>query len=98
MAKFIQMTVGGATRTYTAENIITVERTTATTTVITYNHAQAGFDTLTLTHATDAAFTYPLNVAGVLTEAILDVHAGLRKPDVYATVTLPVAVSGAVFS
>lgn len=98
MAKFLKITVNSVIRTFTAENIITTERTAATTTVITFNHAQAGFDTLTLTHATDAAYTYPNNVVGILDTAILSVHAGERKPDVYTTVTLPVAVSTAVFS
>jgi hypothetical protein len=95
MAKFLQILVGSATRIYSAENIITTERTAATTTVITYNHAQAGFDILTLTHATDAATT---KVVDLINTGIAQAHKRKSDPDVFIKVTLPVAVSTAVFS
>lgn len=95
MAKFLRIAVGGTVRTYTAENIITTERLTATTTAITFNHAQAAFDVLTLTHASDA--TTPKVVAAV-DNAIQLAHNNKSRPDVFITVALPVAVSTAVFS
>jgi len=95
MAKFLRITVAGTVRTYTAENIITTERLTATTTAITFNHFPTGFKLLTLTHASDAATT---KVVSIIDDAIQLAHNNKSRPDVFITVTLPVAVSGAVFS
>lgn len=97
MARFIQITVGGVVSTFSAENILTVTRTNATTTFIQYNSAQAGFDTLTFVHLTDAATTY---VRDAIVTAILSVHAGNRRNEVYETVVLPtgVTVTSATFT
>ena len=95
MAKFLRILVGGETLTFSAENIIRTQRTAATTTVITYNHAQATADVLTLTHASDAATA---KVVSILDSAIFDLHSNRTRPDCYKVVSLPVAVSTAVLS
>lgn len=95
MAKFIQITVSGTVRTFSAENIITTERTAATTTVITYNHALSEFDVLTLTHSSDAATS---RVVDAVNNAIFATHSGKYSPNSYVKVDLPVDVSTAVFS
>jgi hypothetical protein len=95
MAKFLQITVGGTDTIFSAENVITTARTAATTTTITYNHAQSGFDVLTLTHASDATTS---RVVNAINTALLQAHSGKRTPDVVYPVTLPVAVSGAAFA
>lgn len=95
MAKFIEILVGTTYRRFSAENIITTERTAATTTTITYNHAQATFDVLTLTHTTDASTT---KVVDALNTTIEQVHSPDARPDVVRRVNLPVAVSGVAFA
>lgn len=95
MAKFLKITVGGTDRIFSAENIITTERTAATTTVITYNHAQSGMDVLTLTHSSDAATD---KVVDAVNDAIILAHGNKTKPDVIVKVDLPVAVSGVAYA
>lgn len=82
-------------RIFSAENIINTSRTDAYNTVIKYNHAQAGFDTLTFTHVTDASSTY---VVDSLNNIISDIHSGKRKGEVVSTLTLDVSAATAVFS
>jgi len=95
MAKFLNITVNGTERIFSAENIITTERTAATTTVITYNHQQSGLDVATFTHASDAATD---KVVDLFNDAIIAAHGNKNRPDVIIDVTLPVAISGVVFS
>lgn len=94
MAKFINVTVNAIDRIFSAENVITTERTAATTTVITYNNL-AGYDTCTFTHASDAATS---KVVDAINDAIIAAHGNSKRPDVVIDVVLPVAVSGVVFS
>jgi hypothetical protein len=95
MAKFLKIKVGGVDRLFSAENVITTQRTGATTTVITYNHQQAGFDICTLTHSSDASTA---KVVDAINDAILLAHSNKSRPVVSTEVVLPVAVSGVVFS
>ncbi len=95
MAKFLQITVNGTDRIFSAENIITTERTAATTTVITYNHQQSGFDVCTFTHSSDAATD---KVVDAINNAIIAAHGNKSRPDVIIEVALPVTVSGVAFS
>jgi hypothetical protein len=95
MAKFIKVTVNGTDRIFSAENVITTERTAATTTVITYNHQQSGFDVCTFTHSTDASTD---KVVDAINDAIIAAHGNSKRPDVVIDVDLPVAVSGVAFS
>jgi hypothetical protein len=94
MAKFINVTVNSVDRIFSAENVITTERTAATTTVITYNNI-AGYDTCTFTHASDASTD---KVVDAINDAIIAAHGNSKRPDVVIDVVLPVAVSGVVFS
>lgn len=98
MSKFITTAVGTEPDLLlSAENVLTVTRTDATHTFIQYNSAQAGFDTCTFTHTTDAATT---KVRDAIKAAILGVHSGQNRPNVSQQVVLPtgVTVSGVVFS
>ena len=95
MAKFLNITVNGVERLFSAENVITTERTAATTTVITYNHQQSGLDVCTFTHASDAATS---KVVDAINSALLLAHSNKSKPTIVIEVTLPVAVSGVAFS
>lgn len=94
MAKFINLTVNGTDRIFSAENVITTERTAATTTVITYNNL-TGYTTCTITHASDAATE---KVVNAVNNAIIAAHGNSKRPDVVIDVVLPVAASGVVFS
>ena len=95
MAKFLKITVDGTDRIFSAENIITTERTLATTTVITYNHQQSGFDVCTFTHSSDAATD---KVVDAINNAIVAAHGNKNRPNVVIEVDLPVAVSVVAFS
>lgn len=55
MAKFMIIRVGDVDRLFSAENVITVASTAATTTAITYSTGSASTDILTLTHTDDSA-------------------------------------------
>jgi hypothetical protein len=95
MAKFINVTVNGTDRIFSAENVITTERTAATTTAITYNHQQSGFDVCTFTHSSDASTD---KVVDAINNAIIAAHGNSKRPDVVIDVVLPVEVSGVAFA
>ena len=94
MAKFINVTVNSVDRIFSAENVITTERTAATTTVITYNNV-SGYTTCTFTHASDAATD---KVVDAVNNAVIAAHGNSKRPDVVIDVVLPVAVSGVAFT
>jgi len=96
MAKFLKLQVGTVVRVISAENVITTDHPTNTTTTITYNHAQAGFDVLTLTHTSETV----RSVEAAVNDAILTVQSGSRRPQVFAEVALPegITVSAIAFA
>jgi hypothetical protein len=89
MAKFLKLRVGSVTRVISAENVITTDHPTNTTTTITYNHAQAAFVVLTLTHTPETA----RSVEAAIIDAILTVQSGSRRPQVFAEVSLPTGIT-----
>lgn len=95
MAKFLKINVNGTDRLFSAENIITTQRTGTTTTVITYNHQQAGNDVCTFTHSSDASTA---KVVDAINDALISAHSNQSRPAVVIEVALPVAVSGVAFS
>ncbi len=82
-------------RLFNVENIMYTFRSGDKATVIKYNHAQAGFDTLTFTHKTDANTEY---VVTTLDNMISDIHSGKTYPDVVTTFNPEVTIVTAVFS
>jgi hypothetical protein len=82
-------------RLFNVENIISTQRVDAYNTLIRYNHAQAGFDTLTFTHKTDVNSDYVVNT---LNNMISDVHSGKTYPDVVTTFNPEVTIVTATFS
>lgn len=82
-------------RIFSVENIMYTSRTDAYNTVIKYNHAQAAFDTLTLTHTTDASVEYVVDtIDGLLSQ----IHAGKRAGEVVSSLVPVVKVATVVFS
>jgi len=93
MAKFLTLTVNGATRIFSAENIITCERTAATTTTITYCTGSTSTDILTLTHSTDAGFATGAQVVDAVRSTIIALHDPTQKKVAQLPVTLPTGVT-----
>lgn len=63
-------------RLFSVENIMLTSRTDANNTVITYNHAQAALDTLTITHTSDASGQ---KVVDSINELISEIFSGKRS-------------------
>jgi len=93
MAKFLTLTVGGVPRIFSAENIITCERTAATTTTITYFTGSTSTDVLTLTHSTDAAFAVGARVVDAIQDAIIDLFDPTQKKVGSFPIVLPSGVT-----
>lgn len=82
-------------RIFSAENVMYTSRTDAYNTVIKYNHAPASFDTLTLTHVTDASGEY---VVDTIDNLLSEIHSAKRAGEVVSSLVPDVKVATAVFS
>lgn len=102
MSKFLLVPVTGLDPVLvSAENVATVTRFSATKTYIKYpvtdSSGTNAFLTAQLTHTSE---TTSGSVREALVSAILSVHAGNRKPDIYQTIVMPtgITVSGIVYA
>jgi hypothetical protein len=95
MAKSFYVAITGVPvpRRFSAENIITTDRASSTTTTITYSTGSTSTDVLTFTHAADADYTVVESL-----DALLDrIHNSVGKR-VTETWEPPLAISAAALA
>jgi hypothetical protein len=85
MAKIMRVSIAGTYRSFSAENIIFIDRPTTTTTTINYQSGSASGDVLTFTHAADSGFV----VRTAIEAAWLALHDPTQKKMKYLDAVIP---------